>query len=166
MTNRGDRKVREWASDRNGDPLTPKDVVELVFALDEDNQDRHDEAMAVITSHISEASVRDERITVLEAWRTESALTCERRVCDLIEKEHKERHDAYVLSLKPRRQSDNDEADYTNKRVIITSASGVEDEVFHSRLVWFFASNLGKLVIFAAGGVCLMIINLIVYGRP
>jgi len=45
MTDHGERKVREWALKRNGDPLEPHDVVELVFALDQDNEDRHKESM-------------------------------------------------------------------------------------------------------------------------
>jgi len=46
MTDHGERKVREWALKRNGDPLEPHDVVELVFALDRDNEERHQESMS------------------------------------------------------------------------------------------------------------------------
>lgn len=48
MTDRGEREVRKWALRRDGDPLEPHDVVELVFALDEDHADDMNEIRALV----------------------------------------------------------------------------------------------------------------------
>ena len=69
MTDKGERKVREWALKRNGDAVDNHDIVDLVFALDEDNEDRHAETLKLLDLHCEEAAVRDERLEALEAWQ-------------------------------------------------------------------------------------------------
>jgi hypothetical protein len=71
MTDETESKLRAWATKRNGDPLTPKDVVELVLAADDDwNQRdrRRSHEMAELKSafddHCISAGSRIEAITI------------------------------------------------------------------------------------------------------
>lgn len=99
MTDNAERKVRQWATKRNGDPLTPEDVVELVFAFADDQEADHKESLDAIDKnrqmleeHFIEADVRDERLDVLEQFAEESRTTCKDRIERLIREEHDARH--------------------------------------------------------------------------
>ena len=117
MTDKGERKVREWALKRNGDAVDNHDIVDLVFALDEDNEERHAETLKLLDVHCEEARIRDERLEALEAWREHQADTCEMRIKGLIDEEHSARHDAYVSGLaSPRRKNDPESSDFLEQR--------------------------------------------------
>ena len=60
MTSRGERKVRELALKRNGDPWDTNDVKELIFAFADDQEDDHAESMErlrkveeAVTEHVT-----------------------------------------------------------------------------------------------------------------
>ncbi len=48
MTDQTESKVRQWALRTNGDPLTNKDIVELVLAVDADSDARHQETLDMV----------------------------------------------------------------------------------------------------------------------
>lgn len=130
----------------NGGPQ-PLDILTALGALADDQDEQHAESMeevrknrSLLGTHVAEATVRDERITVLEEWRHEQVATCEDRVRRLIKDEHAVRHDAYVASL---------------------SESG-----FNNRLMWFFATAIGRVALFVLGALAMLAVNLLVYGRP
>ena len=53
----------------------------------------------LIENHLSDANVRDARITKLEAYKEDQQLTCADKVKALVEREHNARHSAYVESI-------------------------------------------------------------------
>lgn len=147
MTDKAESKVREWASKRNGDPVDVHDAIELALAIDDDASARHDQSVDLIRAnhellitHCEEAEVRDRRIKALEDWQQATTAGCEKRVRKLIEEEHGARHTAYLASI----------------------AEGV----YQTRLVVFFATTAGKILLVIAGVIAGMLLNLAVYGRP
>lgn len=130
----------------NGGP-TPRDLLLAIEALAQDSDEQHTESMdanatlqELLSTHCTEAELRDERIAVLETWRHDQVTHCEERVRELILQEHHERHNAYVAEIAP---SD-----------------------FNSKLLWFFATTTGKLLLIVAGAIVATLLNLAVYGRP
>lgn len=112
-------KVRQWALRTNGDIITPKDVVELVLAVDDDAVSRHEENVAIMTQHQSEAKVRDERITALEAWRSEAASTCVERMTTIAQQAHAPVHEQHMREYHdapPRRSDDDNGEDHRDER--------------------------------------------------
>ena len=95
MTDNAERKVREWANNRNGDPLTPKDVVDLVLAVDADSDDRHTETLQrlddVDERHISLCL----RVSELETV----SIGCSERVKAFVAAEHDVRHTEHMASF-------------------------------------------------------------------
>lgn len=160
-SDRTESKVRQWALRRNGDPLQITDVVELALAIDEDANVRHDEAVAevretrhLLTEHCAEADVRDERICALEAWRTEQATTCERRVRELIETEHAERHRKHMDEEHrlPRREGDPADADFTGDRRVW--------------LMWSVGSKVTNVLIAVLTAAAVMLVSYVIFGTP
>jgi hypothetical protein len=135
-----------FRTEGNGGP-TPRDLLLAIEALAQDSDDQHSESMdanatlqELLARHCIEADVRDERLNVLETWRHEQVTHCEERVKKLIAEEHHSRHNAYVAGLAP---SD-----------------------FNSKMLWFFATTTGKLLLVAAGALVATLVNLAIYGRP
>lgn len=144
MADAFESEVQKFVSRQNGDELTPHIVYGMLRAVDEDAVRRHEESverqdkiMDILSRHCEEAVVRDRRISDLEAWRAESQATCSAKVTALIEKEHTERHGKHM------------ESDHGDD--------------FQSRLVIFFATTIGKFVIFVTGGVTLALLNWILF---
>ena len=94
MTDNAERKVREWAKKRNGDPLTPQDIVDLVLAVDADGDARHVETIQrlddVDERHISLCL----RVSALESV----SVGCSERVKAYFQEEHDNRHTEHMAS--------------------------------------------------------------------
>jgi len=122
MTDNAESKVRQWAVKRNGDPLTVKDAVELVLAVDEDAVARHQETVAVLQAHCAEAVVRDLAIRELQDWRRESSEKCVERMTVIAERvaiaAHAPVHAAHMAShhAPPRREDDPPDEAFVDKR--------------------------------------------------
>lgn len=132
---------------RNGGGKTPDDIFDLAVASNRDAEERHEQSVQLyqqlaeeVKTHLVEASVRDERLEALEGWRHEASTTCEDRVVALIEREHEQRHSHYVSTL------------------------GERD--FQDRLVWFFASTAGKLVLVGLGVAISVGVHVLLTGTP
>ena len=77
MSSRGERKVRELALRRNGDPWDTNDVKELIFAFADDQEDDHAESMERLEA--VEAAVSDhvgwtEKVSVPRLEAVEAAV--------------------------------------------------------------------------------------------
>ena len=132
---------------RNGGGKTADDIFDLAVAANMDAEERHEQSVALyealaqeVKTHLVEANVRDERIEALEAWRHEAATTCEQRILAIVEQEHAARHSHYVSTLGERDWQD--------------------------RLVWFFASTAGKLLLVALGVAVTLLVNWAMTGTP
>ena len=108
---------------------------------------QHQESLDAITEnrlllkeHLGEALIRDERLAKLEAYKEDTQRTCADRVKAYVDSEHDKRHGAYVESL--------------------------GQSQFQSKLMWFFASTLGKFSLVVLGIIAGILLNLLVYGRP
>jgi hypothetical protein len=149
MTDNAERKVREWAKGRNGDPLTPRDVVDLVFAQADDQESDHHESMmrlddleTRLVNHFADAVVRDQRIQKLEATAEAGPELVKSYVQGYVDCEHRKRHGKHMEDFHS------------------------ADATFQNRLVWFFASAAGKVTLVMLGLLAGLLLNLIVYGRP
>jgi hypothetical protein len=99
-----------------------------------------DENRVLLKEHIGESLIRDERIAKLEAYKEDTQRTCADRVKAYVDTEHDARHTAYVDSL--------------------------EESQFRGKLVWFFATSLGKFALVVLGIIAGILLNIAVYGRP
>lgn len=126
-TDRAERKVREWATRRNGDPLRPEDVVELVFAFADDQEADHEETMANFDSMSA-------RLILLEEWRA----TCQGgSIAEYVEGEHHARHaDHMTADHQPRRGTDPESADFTEQRRGPTGSLSADEEMGDMRRAW------------------------------
>lgn len=131
----------------NGGRKTVNDIFDLAVAGNLDAEERHEQSVQAyqrlaeqVECHLVEANVRDERIAELEAWRHEAVTGCEERVLAIVAREHDDRHSKYVATL--------------------------GEHEWQDRLVWFFASTAGKLVLVGLGALMGILVNLLVYGRP
>ena len=151
MTDHAESKLREWALKRNGDPIDNHDVVELLFAMDEDNSARHQESIALLVAHCDEAVIRDKRISDLEAWRTTSVTACPALIADTVhpmieqlDADHLAFHNAHLLSdheHAARRETDSDGEDWTGRRdegdtVIVKSRRFTPEQIVASVVIF------------------------------
>jgi hypothetical protein len=127
--------------------VTTDHILDALIATNEDLDAQHKETSGwhqtvteMVEDHIEEAKVRDDRLKKLEDWQHTSMTTCEERVRHLAREEHHAYHGEYVASL--------------------------GDSTFQSRLLWFFATTAGKILLVVIGLVAGMFLNFIVYGRP
>jgi hypothetical protein len=120
VSDEAERKVRQWALRRNGDPLEPHDVVELVFAFADDHEADYKKLTNILETHVAEANVRDARLNDLETWRREQALTCSDKVVKLVKKELCDEHHrvdlADPVSMMGRHYNDPPDSEFTEKR--------------------------------------------------
>jgi hypothetical protein len=98
MTDRGEREVRRWAMERNGDPLEPTDVVSLVFAFADDHEADHEETMSLIALASERHDDLCARVIALEEWKLDSQRKCVDRVKRLIDEEHQAMHGEHMAS--------------------------------------------------------------------
>jgi hypothetical protein len=68
-TDKTESKVRQWALRKDGDTITVQDVVELVFAQDDDANERHRENVKI-------AEAMDKRLAKLEKEHAERGAVC------------------------------------------------------------------------------------------
>ena len=166
MTDAAERKVRQWALRRNGDPLENSDIVELVFAFDEDNEARHDEVVEEIQTLVAEGNVRGERIDALERWRVRQEENCETRMLEVARNEHEQRHNAHMSEYHaPRREGDASGSDYRKER-----RGGDAETAQRTFFMWTLGSKLGAafIAILVAAIVTLVNIgvNYLWFGHP
>lgn len=95
--------LQNIARKRNGGGKTPDDLFDLAVAANRDAEERHEESVKetkanreLLEAHCVEATVRDERLEALEGWRREQARTCQKRIEDIVKKEHDTRHSAHM----------------------------------------------------------------------
>ena len=149
MTDHAESKLREWALKRNGDPIDNHDVVELIFAMDEDNSARHEESMSLLAEHCDEAQIRDRRIADLEAWRTASVTACPALIADTVhpmieqlDAEHLAFHNAHLLvEHAPHREDDPPGSDFLERRdegdaVIVKSRRFTPEQIVASVIIF------------------------------
>ena len=165
MTDQAETKVRQWALKRNGEALTVKDAVELVLAVDGDAVQRHEETVAVLLEHCSEAVLRDLATRELQEWRRESSEHCQSRIEAIVKAEHETRHAAYEASLllADRREDDPKDVDYTGKRTLIANGDVTAQRTF---LMWTIGSKVGYVAIAVLITVLNIAVNYLVFGRP
>lgn len=137
----------------NGGPST-RDILMAIQALAKDDDEKHEENMKevraaaesaektrqALVEHIVEADERDRRIGALEVWQDDADENGEDRIRKLIAEEHARRHAEYVASM--------------------------GDATFQNKLVWFFATTVGKFALVVLGIIAGIVLNLVVYGRP
>jgi len=133
-----------------GRPEVDRFLVESVITLKSGQLRQHE----LLEDHCVEANVRDERITVLEAWRHEQATTCVERVKKLISEEHSERHESHMKTdhLLPRRCDDPDESDYSGDRRVW--------------LMWSIGSRLTNILVAALTATAVLVVQWLVTGNP
>jgi hypothetical protein len=146
MTDNAERKVREWAKGRNGDPLTNKDVVDLVLAVDADGDARHVETIGrlddVDERHISLCL----RVSELETV----SVGCSERVKAFVASEHDVRHTEHMASHHgpERRADDPPDSAFLEKRL---SAFPEDSEMGDLRRAWrtlrWFALAFGLIFV-------------------
>lgn len=98
--------------------------------LDEQHQQTlrwHQEVVGMVETHLKEAELRDQRIKTLEECVEEAQSTCADRVRRLIHEEHEVRHTLHLTTEHSPEAS------------------------FQSKLVWFFATTIGKLLLVVFG---------------
>ena len=166
MTDAAERKVRQWALKRNGESLENRDIVELVFAFDEDNEARHDEVVEQIQTLAAEGNVRGERIEALERWRVRQEENCEARMLAIAKDEHEARHNAHMSEYHaPRREDDPAGADYRSER-----RSGDEEAARRTFFMWTLGSKLGAAFIAILVAAIVTLINIALnylwFGHP
>lgn len=100
---RAESRLRQWALNRNGEDVTNKDVVDLVFAFDDDMNDRHDELCDSFDTHCqqSKAEITTLKLEVedLETWRRDCEDHLVERVAQKICTEHDRIHQEHVESM-------------------------------------------------------------------
>ena len=122
MTDRGERRVRKWALRRNGDPLEPRDVVELVFELDEDHADDMTEVRALIGGLVEDVSDLSGNVLLHHEWADRDLKPAIETLHHDVEElkkgtAHEAFHATYVASLgDPRRGDDPPDSEFTEKR--------------------------------------------------
>ena len=147
-------------TDANGGP-TPRDLLVAMKALAEDDDEKHAENLEAVAQnmerlegvqveqqqakealelHCADAALYFTHTDELMRWRINAANDCEERMRRVAKEEHGKVHNEYVASL--------------------------ADRSFNDKLLWFFASNTGKLVFMLLGAGLVIVLNYLVYGRP
>ena len=148
MTDNAERKVRQWAQNRNGDPLTPRDVVDLVFAFADDLD-------ADLEQRDAEFNSLCDRTDVLEKWRTESALTCVDRVTAIAEKvahdQHAPMHKEHMKEFHDRKRATDAEGSNHHEQRRDSQEQKTLSELFlgYGIVKWAVTIAVGALIIFA-----------------
>lgn len=139
MTDSAERKVRQWALKRNGAPLEAQDVVELVFAFDDDNEARHEDLVDQMATFTAEGGVRNGRIEALERWRVSQEEKYEARMS-----EHHMLH----------REDDKSGSDYRKER-----GDEGEETARQTFFMWTLGSKLGAAFLAILVAVVVTLVN-------
>jgi hypothetical protein len=140
---------------QNGGP-TPADLLEAMIA----GHDETIETAAVLAAKTEQAAA----VLALELKRIVAHLESEAGTTQHLLIETMKKHCTENVHMS--------EAEFKlfiaeRDRLVDEHTCGEKDEAgFRSRLVWFFASNLGKFALVAAAIALTVILNLLVYGRP
>ena len=102
----------------------------------------HEKVSSMVAEHIEEAKIRDTRIKVLEATVEAGPELVKSYVQGYVDCEHGKRHQEHMDELHS------------------------PDASFQNRLVWFFASTIGKVALVVLGAAGVIVLNLLIYGRP
>ena len=155
MTDKTERKVRQWVTRQNGDPVTTRDVIELVLASDDDSVERHDETIREIATvrqdflvHCEHATRRDVRITALEGWRD----GCPAAVQAAVISHHEKLHDRHLSAAHAAgRSGDAPGADHRGDR----------DEMAARRtwVMWAVGTKIGAVLLAVVLSVIVTVIN-------
>jgi len=150
MTDNAERQVREWAKGRNGDPLTPKDIVDLVLAVDADGDARHVETI----QRLDDVDERHITLCLRVSELEQVSVGCSERVKAFVAAEHDSRHTEHMsnhhgspqkgLSPLGRDYADPSDAQFGEKR---ESAFTEDEEMGDLRRAWRF----GKWFVVAFG---------------
>jgi hypothetical protein len=112
----------------NGDPITNRDIVDLVLAVDDDGNDRHAETLDLIADQSA-------RLVVMEEWRASCPAGS---LADYVAAEHDHRHAVHMVECHPpRREDDPPDADHTDDRRGF-SAVLPDEEIGDMRRAWRF----------------------------
>ena len=168
MTSAFDRKTRELLA-RGGEPSTT-DIITVITASHEDAEEGREfitKQMARIVSHLEseqghiekaleehfkEAAERDERIALM-GLKLEA---CPMEIRDEhlgLHAEHMAEHHAPQSS----RAGDPVDADFSDLR---------SEEVFRTRFMWATGAKMTNVLLVVLGGVVMLVINLLIFGRP
>jgi hypothetical protein len=140
-------KLRQCALRRNGDPITNKDIVELMFALDDDGVARHVETMNIVVP------LRDD---FLEHCQSE-----DERLKMIVEGEHAKRHGEHMAVEHARRADDPPYSDFTEDR-----SDEEQQREWQHRLAAFTGTVFGKVALLACGAGVGMLLSYIFTGTP
>lgn len=153
---------------KNGGP-TIQDVLTALVAKNEDddgragvlrketlaigkaNEEDHEAIVKSIDAHLVQADNFFGRVVKLEAYKEDSERTCEGRVKKLINEEHELVHAKHVAELHPppRRATDHDDAEFTERRM--AQPPELADLLISwKRLKWFIIVVVGALVVMLA----------------
>jgi len=118
MTDAAERKVRLWALRKNGDPLSPQDVVELVYAFADDQEADHGQTIEMLAQMDAKHSLLCTRVAELEGDWHEASATCKDRVEAIVRAEHGLTHAAHMADFHapPRREDDPPDEAFVDKR--------------------------------------------------
>lgn len=169
-----DRKVRQWALKRNGDPILTKDIVELVLAVDNDAAARHkmsvklheenekriaatEQLMAACAKQVHQVEHSQEELLKVLPSRLEAATIA---AVEASKDLHRNYHDEFVRSwTNKRRDSDAPEEDHREER----------DPGEQSKQVWLMWM-IGTKVGYALVSVLTLLtgagISYLIFGKP
>jgi len=148
MTDRFESEVQKFVGKQNGDELTPQIVYGMLQAVDQDAVARHQETVAVLQAHCTEAVVRDLAIRELQDWRRESSEHCQERIERIVRAEHAPVHAAHMAShhAPPRREDDPPDVAFVDKRKG-SFPTGDQRTVFEMILGWSIVKWLLTLAV-------------------
>jgi len=152
MSSHVDRQLRQWAREKNGDPLSPSDVRDMLLALDADGEARHAELMERMAAHQADADDRDARIAaVCAALDVHAADTTAHDHVRLHNDHVATRHGVWTPDMQDRRRCERREP---------------TEEEFQTHFMWGLGSRFAGVAFAVLGAALMLFINLLIYGRP
>lgn len=157
MSDHFESEVQKFVSKQNGGELTPRIVYDMLKAVDADGDERHRETKTLLEAHCAEDELREERVAALEAWRRDQSANCERRIRELIDAEHAERHGAHMTTdhSPERRATDPADADFSERR----QNDGARESI--ARRVWVMWGVGMFLAVLAANALVAYLLNVV-----
>ncbi len=162
MTDATESAVQRIARDRNGE-VTPKQLFDLIIAVNTDAEARNEQMVAVFQQHCEESQAQreelDARVATIEGWQHKTEEECYERVLRLIHEEHEQRHNAYIASLgeeipgasPQRRRSDPEGADHSGER---------DTQARQVWLMWLIGSKVGYIILTVLVALVVTLVNL------
>ena len=160
MTDNTERQVRQWANGRNGDPLTPKDVVDLVLAVDADGDARHVETI----KRLDDVDQRHITLCLRVSELEQTSIGCSERVKAFVAAEHDTRHTEHMASFHgpERRVDDPPGSEFAEHRVGMVDS----EDARHAWAMWWLGGKFGYVVIAVLITTINVAINLLWFGKP